>query len=70
MIANVNVLCRKFECRKDIHYKTRTSYEKYNSEVYIYIYIFIHSNMLLEQSMFTRGGSRVKSDGSKIESGA
>ena len=40
MIANVNVLCRKFECRKDIHYKTRTSYEKYNSEVFIYIYIY------------------------------
>ena len=32
----VKVMCRKFECRKDIHYKTQTgtSCEKCNSKVF------------------------------------
>ena len=28
----VRVMCRKFECREDIHYKTQTSCEKCNSK--------------------------------------
>ena len=32
----IKVMCRKFECRQDIHYKTQTgtSCEKYNSKAF------------------------------------
>ena len=34
--VKVKVMCKKFECRKDIHYKTqtRTSWEKCNSKAF------------------------------------
>ena len=46
----INVMCRKFECRKDIHYKTQTGTccEKCNSEAFR-LGIELASSGLLDQ---------------------